>query len=208
MGSRIGLFQEDVLAGGVDPFINHTMCKLTDLLALGAALEKLDPSMTFNKLNELVKSGSNDMKGTYEGVLDGLRHVLIASSLGPVSASYASDSPARVAYHKLLKELTVSATFTSLSAIGGKATITLATSSLSTTAKTDFAAFLSLNARSPVVVGTEGTSAITALKAANPELASVWTADKNACLFGDTTRDHDYSDNWYADGDVPFVVEG
>lgn len=93
MGQRIGLYQEDLLTGGATaPINNHSMYKLTDYLALGAALEKLDPNMTFAKLNELVKAGSNDMRGSYEGVLDGLRRMLIDRNIGPIPTGDLSDS--------------------------------------------------------------------------------------------------------------------
>lgn len=60
-GQPVNLYQEDLLTGSAAPINNHSMYKLTDLLALGAALEKLDPTFTFAKLNELVKSGSKLM---------------------------------------------------------------------------------------------------------------------------------------------------
>ena len=44
---RQALYQESILSGGNDAIIaNHFMYKQTDLLALGTALEKLDPSIT------------------------------------------------------------------------------------------------------------------------------------------------------------------
>ena len=190
-GQRVELFQEDGLGsifGIPDPFSNHYMYKLTDLLALGAALEKLDASMTFAKLNELVKAGSNDMKGSYEGVLDGLRKVLIDRNVASVpSGDTDSATGTRKTYHEVLKQLTdlFAEPSGTLKALAGKLTLTLPTTSLATTAKTDFAAFLSLNALSPVVVSTTDAAAIAALKAANPALATSWTTG--------------YSDNWYTD---------
>ena len=56
-----------------------------------------------------------------------------------------------------------------------------------------------LNALSPVVITTTDEAAISALKAANPDLSTAWTADTVARLRGDTTKVFDYSDNWYAD---------
>ena len=45
-GTRIGLFQEDLTPGAID---NHYMYKLTDVLALGNVLAKLDTSLNLNK---------------------------------------------------------------------------------------------------------------------------------------------------------------
>lgn len=50
-GQRVELFQEDGLDsifGIPDPFSNHYMYKQTDLLALGAAMEKLDSTFTID----------------------------------------------------------------------------------------------------------------------------------------------------------------
>jgi hypothetical protein len=159
-GQRVALYQEDLLNG--DPIANHYMYKQTDLLALGAALEKLDPTFTLAKLNDLVKAGSNDMKGSYEGVLDGLRRVLIDKTLAPLLTSDASGiDPNRVSYHEKLKQLTdlLRSPNGALKDLAGKFTLSVATSNLATTAKTDFAAFLSLNALSPVVITTNDTAA-------------------------------------------------
>lgn len=77
-GQRIGLYQEDLPGGDLGPANNHSMYKLTDYLALGAVLGKLDSNLiektgsnlNFDKLNALIKAGSQDMKASYEGVLN------------------------------------------------------------------------------------------------------------------------------------------
>jgi hypothetical protein len=54
-GQRKALYQEDLLTGGLGaPINNHSMYKLTDLLALGAVLEKLDNTLSFATLNTLI----------------------------------------------------------------------------------------------------------------------------------------------------------
>src|SRR6185369_8988191 len=75
-GTRIELFQED--SGG---FSNHSMYKLTDLLALGNALAQLDSTLDFAKLFALAKAGSNQMAASYEGVLDATRRLLMGASV-------------------------------------------------------------------------------------------------------------------------------
>jgi hypothetical protein len=49
---------------------NHYMYKLTDALALGATLEKLDSTFTTAKLNLLLDAGSNKTEASIEGVFD------------------------------------------------------------------------------------------------------------------------------------------
>jgi hypothetical protein len=109
-GQRVELYQEEGLG-----IANHSMYKLTDQLALGAALEKLDSSLTLTKLNALVKAGSNDMKGSYEGVLDALLKALVAPNLQPLPTGDAGDSDAnRVRFHESLAALQAQPAFTSL----------------------------------------------------------------------------------------------
>ena len=199
-GARVGLYQEDGL--GINLINNHSMYKQTDLLALGAAIEKLDSTMTFVKFNEIIKAGSNTMAGSYEGVLDALRRVLIDNNLGALPTGDTSESGGpRKTYHEVLQQLSnlLAEPNGALAALTGKLTISVADATLSTKAKTDFGAFLSLNALSTVVISTTDAAALTALKAANTTLAQDWVADNNARLYGDTTKVLAYSDNWYAD---------
>jgi hypothetical protein len=200
-GSRVGLNQEELLGGDLGPFNNHSMYKLTDFLALGAALEKLDPTLTLSQINGWIKAGSNDIKASYEGLLDGLRRALFGNTITATPASDNADSPNRVQYHANLKSVVdaIASPGGALQDLQGRATLSVATTSLATTAKTDFAAFLSLNALSPVVISTTDAAAIAALKTANSALSTAWTADNNARLYGDTSKVFDYSDNWYAD---------
>ena len=67
-GTRTGLYQDK---GTGLP--NHSMYKLNDLLALGAALENLDPTFSTDALNALIKADNNVMAGSYEGVREALK---------------------------------------------------------------------------------------------------------------------------------------
>jgi Ca2+-binding RTX toxin-like protein len=191
-GKRVELFNEN----DTSQVGNHFMYKLTDALALGVALEKLDSTFTTAKFNALLEAGSNKTEASLEGVLDALRRMLInpnsaSTPVGDVSGS----APSRVNYHANLDAFTKTPTFTSLA---GKLTLTLATQSLATTAKSDFCAFLSLNALSPFVISTSDAGVIAALKTANPTLATAWQADSDA-RSGNTSAALSYSDNWYSD---------
>jgi hypothetical protein len=55
IGTRVSLFNEE----GTGISTNHSMYKLTDALALGNALEKLDGTFTIAKLNSILAAGSN-----------------------------------------------------------------------------------------------------------------------------------------------------
>jgi Ca2+-binding RTX toxin-like protein len=176
-GGRTALYQEDTL--GINPINNHSMYKQTDLLALGAALEKLDGSMTFAKLNDLVRAGSNDMKASYEGVLDGLRRTIfgvanfVATQIGDTGPD---NAPNRVDYQDKLDKLIKSNTF---KALAGKVTVELATAgSLATQAKTDFGAFLALSTLSPIVLRTDAAGQAI-LKQANQTWGQQWDADQS-----------------------------
>jgi trimeric autotransporter adhesin len=150
-GKRQELYQEAGLTGGlVAPIANHFMYKLTDLLALGFALEKLDPTINITKLNEFIKAGSDDMAASYEGVLDALRKVLGGpgiTTLTPGDVS-ASEEP-RPTYHATLAELQINPIFTQLT---GKLKIELAKRNLGDLARTDFGALIALKDLSPVYI--------------------------------------------------------
>ena len=182
-GTRIGLFQEDLTPRGIN---NHYMYKLTDMLALGDALAKLDPMFDLIKLSGLVTAGSNQMVASYEGVLDSLRRILLGADLtstvqGDANADNTGPQPtARLDYQKNLKALTDSAAF---QALAGNVSITPAAgdSTLPDRAKSDFTALLSLLTLSPVQIkAMSNTAAIeAALGSAWSGAYSQWSADKS-----------------------------
>jgi hypothetical protein len=83
-GTRVNLYQEEGTGTA-----NHYIYKLTDYLALGAALETLSPSLTVATLNNIIQAGSNDMKASYEGVLDAMRQLVSATR---ITATLVSDA--------------------------------------------------------------------------------------------------------------------
>ena len=70
MGQRVGLFQEEGMG-----LTNHYMYRLTDMLALGNAREKLAPDLIIEALNQIVSSGSHIAKGSLEGVTADYIHI-------------------------------------------------------------------------------------------------------------------------------------
>ena len=205
LGQRIEVFNEETAPL---PVGNHFLYKQTDSLALANAMQKLDPSLTLAKFTLLAQSASPDNKfvvdeSSLEKLLDALRRPLLGTS---VSTTPSGDDggdwednvmpQSRIDYHQNLKNLQDAEIFKTLA---GKLTLSLADASLATQAKTDFGAFLSLNALSPVVISTTDATALAALKTANATLAQDWDADNNARLYGDTGKDFAFSDNWYTD---------
>jgi hypothetical protein len=193
-GTRQASFIEDsgVLTGNL-LVANHSMVKLSDVFAVKQVLATLMPSISNAQLDAILKAASNQFPNSLEKAVDGIRKVL------GLSGSTVTED--RRSLYDNLKDLAdrFAEPSGTLKSLAGKLTLTLPTTSLATTAKTDFAAFLSLNALSPVVISTTDAAAIAALKTANPTLSAAWTADSNARLYGDTSKVFDYSDNWYAD---------
>jgi trimeric autotransporter adhesin len=195
-GRRIALHQESLLGG--DPVSNHYMYKLTDYLAVGSAMAALDPTLDAERLNQVVKFGSNLTEGSYEGVLDGLRRFFFGLGVTPLQISDAANSPSpRVTFHQELELMMESEAF---EALRGQITLGVANAGLVNTAKTDFGAFLSLLGLSPILLSTGGSaSAASALQAVHPSLYADWNADRNARLYGDESYEYSYSEQWYAD---------
>lgn len=100
-GQRIALFNEE--GTGVP---NHYMYKLTDALALGDVLARIDNTFDIAKMNTLFDSSSNRPEASLEAILDGLRRLFISESLSETPVGDAGDSPSsRVIYHFNLEEL-------------------------------------------------------------------------------------------------------
>ena len=174
---------------------NHSQQILTDSLAMYNLLTTLSTGLTTANYKTLLAAAASGASASYEHILDGLNKVL-----GVTQTALPTGNGNRDDLYKAIYALqTKLAANGSLQSLVGKTTLTLADTTLATTAKTDFAAFLSLNALSPVVISTTDAPAIAALKAANLTQATSWTADANARFYGDTTKAFDYSDNWYTD---------
>ncbi len=203
IGTRIPIFQED--GAGFPPISNHYMYKLTDVLALGAALEKLDPSMNIDCLNRIAQAGSNVMQGSYEGALDSMRRMIFGPNITPTLTSDASNGndpqpQERIDFHEKLKELTADGIFASLADLGqqGKISIQIVDGrDLASLAKTNFGAMLSLNALSTVAILSPDSDVAEVLKLANPVLAEHWEMDSASRATGEEPQY--FSDKWFND---------
>ncbi|WP_271466428.1 putative Ig domain-containing protein [Paracidovorax valerianellae] len=197
-GQRTDVFNEEGTG-----FPNHYMYKLTDALALGAALEKLDPTFTISDLNALLKAGDNKMQGSIEGVLDSLRRALAGPSVERLPVGDVSNSAAsRATYHATLADLQDNPIFKDLA---GQLRIKPASQGLATLARNDFGALVALQDLSPLYIG--GTTA-----SANDELAALWQSGRAADYAGwqadrtASTPPATFSDNWLADRTALLMV--
>ena len=143
MGQRMGLNQEE---GTGMP--NHSMFKLTDMLALGAAMEKLDPGIDIGKLNALMPVGGNQAAASIEGLFDALRRALEGPGITASSIGDAGDSAqSRVDYHAALAKFNLDH-----KSLAGKLSIGFAAREMETYARNDFAALIALQDLSPIMM--------------------------------------------------------
>ena len=103
VGQRVELFNEETTI----PINNHYMYKLTDALALGDAIAKLDSTFDITKMNALFDLGSNKTEASLEGILDGLRKSILGNSITSTPIADVGDSAtSRTTYYTNLKALT------------------------------------------------------------------------------------------------------
>lgn len=196
MGTRVALEQEETTGTG-----NHSMYRLTDLLALGATLEKLDPTLSVEQLNTLVSGGSNLPAASLERTLDALRKALAGPSIQALDSGDAGDNnPTRATFHATLAALQTNPIFESLE---GRLNIVQAGAGLASTAKTDFGAFIALQDLSPFYItgkdAATNAELTTLWQAGRASDHTAWAADRNARLYGDTAYAYSFSEQWYAD---------
>jgi len=180
---------------------NHSVANVADGLALTELMGKLDARYMADPrvVKALFDGASNTPGASYEKLLDGLRQMIQGGTLLPTGLDNTAATQLSATRKSLYDNFKTLTDLSAFKALTGKATLSLANTSLSTTAKTDFGAFLALNALSPIVISTTDATALAALRTANASLATAWTADKNARLSGDTTKVFDYTDQWYRD---------
>lgn len=202
-GVRTGLFQENLSPGVIN---NHFMYKLTDLLGLGSALEKLDQSLTVTRFNALVGASSNQMIASYEGLLDGVRGLLggsgvVPTLIGDANSGNLGPQPAeRRDFHAKLSELQAGQPFASLA---GKVQIVPSGPGLADLARSDFGALAALITLSPAWLIGNGTDD-TAL--ANLWRSPVWVgqfelwdADRTMSQADRSSGKQSFTDQWIAD---------
>jgi Ca2+-binding RTX toxin-like protein len=200
-GTRIGMFQEDLTPGIIN---NHYMYKLTDMLALANALERLDSSFGLTKMSALVSSSSAQMDASYERALDGLRRVVLGLDVPPTpigdnNGTNAGPQPdARLKYHANLAEVQNSDFFQSL--VGQ---MHIEARHDATAAHDDFAALLSLTTGATFSLHlndpSPASSASLALYANHRMAYEQWLADRNLTPEQRDAGQANFSDAYLAD---------
>jgi Ca2+-binding RTX toxin-like protein len=213
LGRRIPVYNE-YTKELVPPFYrNHSIYKQTDSLALFRAFEKLDPNIKLGALNSLAEAGSSSQPSSLESLLDGLRDSLLGPGLArtPVSDDGGdwgarNMPPQRSAYYANLKSLVEAQPFQDV--IGKVDVVSLVPGvggELASTAKTFYGDFVALKTLSPFAIHpktdvADAASSLDAVwRAVHADDYLGWTADRNARLYGDTAKDFDFTDQWYAD---------
>ena len=187
-GWRVELFQEE--GTGIP---NHSMFKLTDMLALGAAMEKLDPGIDIGKLNALMPVGANQAAASIEGLFDALRRAVEGPGITASSVGDEGDSaPSRVAYHAALAKFNLDH-----QNLAGKLSIGPAARELDAQARGDFAAIVALQDLSPIIVRGKDAAgdALLAQQWQSTRAAdyAAWQADKSAAT------PSTFTDQWITD---------
>lgn len=180
---------------------NHSVANVADGLALTELMGKLDARYMSDPrvVKTLFDAASNTPGSSYETLLDGLRKIIQGSAQPATSLDNpAADqlSATRKSFYDNIKTLSESSAY--LAGVG-KLTLTLADSTLATRAKTDFGAFLSLNALSPVVISTTDTTALAQLKQVNETLAQQWEADTQLSANQRAQGFGNFTDSWISD---------
>ena len=118
------------------------------MLALGAAMEKLDSGINIGKLNALMPVGGNQPAASIEGLFDALRRAIEGPGITASSIGDAADSaPSRVDYHAALAKFNLDH-----KSLAGKLSIGFAAREMETYARNDFAALIALQDLSPIMM--------------------------------------------------------
>ena len=212
LGTRTAIYNEEsVLVGTAVP--NHFLYKLTDTLALYRAIEKLDATVSIERLNALAQAASPDGKhvvneSTLENLLDSMRRTLLGPSVTPTPLGDDGGDwkrnvmPAsRTQYHENLRSLLNSQTFKDLT---GKVTLTnVAASSLPSQARNDFGTLLALTTLAPFVLTArspaDAATVESALSQAWGSTYTDWLADRSLSPADREAGKETFTDRWMAD---------
>jgi Ca2+-binding RTX toxin-like protein len=155
----------------------HSIVLLQDSLHLMAAMEKLDPNITEDKLAKIFQSVSNNDYDALEKALDGLGKYFGIDT--DVDAANTDGQFADITLrNKFYEKLALIQADSNYIALQGKVKI-IAPPTNCSIAKSDFGALLSLVYLTPFVLQLTDDTATDALKAVHQTLADQWDADKS-----------------------------
>ncbi|MEN0036682.1 MAG: Ig-like domain-containing protein [Cellvibrio sp.] len=192
-GQRIPLSQEN--SPSIAP--NHFMYKITDLLALGKTIEKLDATFNLTDLNRIINQGDNKTEASYEAVLDGLRRIFGTYDSKTPIGDVGNNPESRSDYHFNILELENNSNF--INAIGK---VIIKVDYPDTDPKQDFSHFLALYYLTPFfIAGSENL-----LKVANASLFQLWADDASLTPEDRVQGKANFSENWYSDRSAMLVA--
>jgi Ca2+-binding RTX toxin-like protein len=210
----------------------HSLVLMVDSLNVQNTLAQLDKTVSASTLSAIMLASANDRASSASGTQgksDGNSLENILNALGKILGVDSTDGWVKLkgdlngatwaitdyqaagianpngytTRTDLHKNLDLIAKDPDYQALLGNVKIAASTSSLATSAKTDFSALVSLLTLSPFVITASTDDGKTYLSnlwdGSWSSQYTDWTADKNARLYGDTTKVFRYSDNWYAD---------
>jgi RTX calcium-binding nonapeptide repeat (4 copies) len=175
----------------------HSLPLLQDSLNLMAAFEKLDTTITEDKLGEyFLKSSNRDYESLEKGLDAFGRFFGIKTDVEIATAdNQFADIALRNSFYNKLDEITNSTTYQSLI---GKVTFNAPPTSASE-ARNDLGDFLSLYYLTPFALHTTDAAAKDALYNANADLAGLWNDDRNLTAEQIANGEANFSDLYLAD---------
>lgn len=202
LGNHLGsLSMVEIESAGATSSDNHSIARLSQSLAVLKLWSELDPTLSLASGNALVTMASNLAGNTLEKAMEAMLRMLSPSS----TADIATDD-AQQLYVGLLglmgRDSSGNYINPTFAALAGKVDIGPASAGLASTARSDFAALLALQALSPVVLRAKpGTESLveTALGNANNTTYTAWLADKALSTADRDAGKATYSDQWMGD---------
>ncbi|WP_439586362.1 hypothetical protein [Hydrogenophaga sp.] len=192
----------------------HSITLLADSLALQRAMTQLDSGFTLGKFIDLLPRTSNIVPANganasyeadpLENVLDAMRRMLLGANVEKTpyknGASGFGDIGHREGFHENLEALIQSPSFLTLR---DRLIFGVSGAELATNARLDFGALIALQTLSPFYLkGTtpDAQAALTSVLQSGHGIDYLaWQADKNAVLYGDTSKVLNFSAEWLAD---------
>ena len=199
-GSRVLVGQENTPLGAIST--NHSSVNGVDGLALAELIGRLDSVVAADPrgVKALIDAGANSPGASYEGVLDGLRRMLIA---GEIASTPLNDGVGPASRNQYYLNIVLLAGDGTVQSLAGKLRVSNASSVLSSEARSEFSAVVALAALSPIVL--RGSSAEnqdllnSTLGAVHTDLYSLWQADQALSPADQAAGKWNITDQWLND---------
>ncbi|MFN4341574.1 MAG: calcium-binding protein [Azonexus sp.] len=188
--------QIEAAPGGIFGPGNHSVVRLADAFSIYALYAALAPSLAPEQIGSILKSASNQNELTLERSLDALRTLLLGKAAVDTAPTKEGGTDNRESFYSNLYTLQSSPEYR---ALAGSATLRVlsasAASSLSSLAKSDFGALVSLNYLLPISI--EGSSGV--LGTVHTELYAQWQSDQALTAEQRAKGQANYTDQYLTD---------